>query len=292
MNTADKGCCFYGLCTGGISAENPSDPRDNRDHILMRFFRDKLGRALSYTSFKLLILFGFLVYLLIGTNASQQHHMLFLFSNHLFDLLKLSGIYGCTQVREGLDRRKLSRDDSYSVEFYNVDDRNFRDYPHRIQLVLNETIDYSDPFVQQQVESVLQSFEQSEYIGPSSLTESWLRAYLRFLQRDESAYFLSGFNVSRSEDFYTALRDVFLQFPLAAHFRSDIDWDSTGRRIVASRHVLQSIFISDANAEKNMLIELRKIADSAPIKVTIFNQLFVFFDQFILVREVSLQTIT
>jgi hypothetical protein len=191
-----------------------------------------------------------------------------------------------------LDRRKLSRDDSYSVEFYDVEDRNFREYPHRIQLVFNQTLDYSDSNVQQQVESVLQSFEQSEFIGSPSLTESWLRAYLRFLRRAESAYFLSGYNMSRSEDFYSALRDVFLQFPLASHFRSDIDWDGSGRRIIASRHVVQSIHIMDANAEKAMLIKLRQIADAAPIKVTIFHQLFIFFDQFILVREISLQTIS
>ena len=43
-------------------------------------------------------------------------------------------IWGCTMVREGLDRRKLSRDDSYAIQSYEVEDRYFRMHPYRIQV--------------------------------------------------------------------------------------------------------------------------------------------------------------
>ena len=195
-------------------------------------------------------------------------------------------------IKEGLDRRKLSRDDSYSVEFYDVEDRYFREYPHRIQVVFNQTLDYSDSQVQQTVEQILQRFENSKFVRSSNLSESWLRSYLRFLKRDETSYFLAGYNISTSDGFYAALREVFLQFPIFTHLRADIHWSDDGRRILSSRHVIQSRDILDANGEKDMLIELRQIADSSSLKVTIFHHLFIFFDQFILVREISLQTIT
>ncbi|UXI23046.1 hypothetical protein NH340_JMT08989 [Sarcoptes scabiei] len=44
--------------------------------------------------------------------------------------------------------------------------------------------------------------------------------------------------------------------------------------------------------EKEMLIALREIADSFPFTVTIYHHYFIFFDQFVLVRSISIQTIT
>ena len=46
-------------------------------------------------------------------------------------------IWGCTMVKEGLERRRLSRYDSYSVSFYDMEDEYFRDYPYRIQVRIN-----------------------------------------------------------------------------------------------------------------------------------------------------------
>ena len=45
-------------------------------------------------------------------------------------------VWGCTMVREGLERRRLSKDDSYSVQFYDVEDQYFREHPYRVQVSL------------------------------------------------------------------------------------------------------------------------------------------------------------
>lgn len=37
-------------------------------------------------------------------------------------------------MREGLERRKLSRSDSYSVEFFDREDKYYREFPYRIQV--------------------------------------------------------------------------------------------------------------------------------------------------------------
>lgn len=132
---------------------------------MMLFFRDHLAVSLNRPLVKLLVLTVFLVYLMVG-------------------------IYGCSVIKEGLDRRKLSRDDSYSVQFYDFEDKYFRQYPYRIQVVINETLNYSDPGVQQNVEKMLQTFENSPYVADKALTESWLRAYLSFLAQEDSYLFL------------------------------------------------------------------------------------------------------
>lgn len=44
--------------------------------------------------------------------------------------------YGVTNLKEGLERRKLSKVDSYSVEFFDREDLYYREFPYRIQVRL------------------------------------------------------------------------------------------------------------------------------------------------------------
>lgn len=161
----EKGLFFRLLCTGGRNPTDPDNPKDNREHMMMIFFRDVLAVALNRPFIKFLVIVVFLVYLLIG-------------------------IYGCSVIKEGLDRRKLSRDDSYSVQFYDYEDKYFREFPYRIQIVINETMNYADPKVQRVVEDMLDKFESSPYVADRSMTESWLRSYQTFLGQEDSFLFL------------------------------------------------------------------------------------------------------
>lgn len=53
-------------------------------------------------------------------------------------LLYLAGAgYGVTNLKEGLERRKLSKVDSYSVEFFDREDLYYREFPYRIQVRTN-----------------------------------------------------------------------------------------------------------------------------------------------------------
>lgn len=94
------------------------------------------------------------------------------------------------------------------------------------------------------------------------------------------------------QDFYRGLRDIFLHFPLTDQFRYDVVFNEDGTEVIASRYLIQTKHIMDANMEKEMLISLRAIADSFPFPVTIYHHYFIFFDQFVLVRTISIQTIT
>lgn len=236
--------------------------------MMMIFFRDVVAAGLNKTSIKILVIFVFLIYLAIG-------------------------VWGCSMVKEGLDRRKLSRDDSYSVKFYDFEDRFFREYPYRIQVIINQTLNYADPLVQDKIERILTRFESSQYVANKNLTESWLRSYLSFINSEDSFLFIQSLNMTNQDDFYTGLRSIFLHLPMAENFKHDIKFNEDFTEIIASRFVIQTHDIKDANEEKEMLIALREIADEfKDDNVSIFNHLFIFFDQFILVRGISLQTIS
>ena len=76
---------------------------------MMKFFRDVVGTWINKPTSKALILFVFFVY--VGAAS-----------------------WGVTELKEGLEKKKLSRFDSYSVTFYDAEDKYFREYPFRISV--------------------------------------------------------------------------------------------------------------------------------------------------------------
>lgn len=261
----DRGGCFTFFCTGGRNPRDPDNPLDNQENMMMKFFRDKLGVFLCRKPVKVAVILMFLVYLSIG-------------------------LYGCTKVKEGLERFKMARYDSYSLDYYDLEDKYFRKYPYRIQVVINQTLNYADPKVQEEVEDLIHRLENNRLMAGSNFTESWLRIYHRFLKDQRTQVFLQGFNMSRKEDFYTGIHKVFFRLS-QNYFKQDIKFNEDLTEITATRFVLQTKNIMDANDEKNMLIELRAIAANSTFPVVVFNQLFVLFDQFLLIKETSIQAV-
>ena len=94
---------------GGIDKENPLNPKDNRENGVMVFFRDRIGPILNNGWTKFFVMVLFVVYLGVSS-------------------------WGVSQLREGLERRKLSRYDSYTVAYYDTEDLYFREYPYRVNV--------------------------------------------------------------------------------------------------------------------------------------------------------------
>jgi len=107
--SAHRSWLYRMLCSGGIDPDDPQNPIDNPEHGCMTWFRDYLAAALNCRPVKVIIILIFGCYL-------------------------LGGIYGLTTLKEGLDRRKLSKEDSYSITFYDREDFYFREFPYRIQV--------------------------------------------------------------------------------------------------------------------------------------------------------------
>ncbi|KAH0954942.1 hypothetical protein HN011_012426 [Eciton burchellii] len=251
---------FYrALCSGGINPDDPHNPIDNPEHGCMTWFRDYLAAALNCRYVKIAVLFIFMSYL-------------------------MGAIYGLTTLQEGLDRRKLSKEDSYSIVFYDREDFYFREFPYRIQVIISGTYDYSDPVIQEQMENLTRSLEASKYISAPIYTESWLRSFLSYVS-DNKEYL--NVTIKDEHNFIKALKEVWL-YPTSS-FSLDVKFDDKDEKIVASRFLIQAVNVSGTNQEKDMVKELRRICDSSPLNASVFHPYFVFFDQFELVRPTSLQ---
>lgn len=92
-----------------MDPDDPYNPVDNPEHGCMSWFRDYLAVLLNCRPVKVVVIAIFACYL-------------------------AGALYGLTTLREGLDRRKLSKNDSYSIVFYDKQDYYFREFPYRIQV--------------------------------------------------------------------------------------------------------------------------------------------------------------
>ena len=221
------------FCTGGINPQDPYNPLDNKDHYGMIFLRDKLGALLSRAWIKSLVLIIFTSYIVVA-------------------------IWGITNIKEGLDTRNTVNFDSYLVPFYNMDDKYFNEYRYPINVMITgENIDYADKGIQAKMEEITQTFENSTYIS-GAMTNSWLRDFLGFIDRNRGWYSDVDINIDTEETFVTTLQNSYLSDPNSA-FNLDVIFDESGKRIVASRFLVLGLFINDSVKEAQMVRELRSI---------------------------------
>ena len=223
------------FCTGGINPQDPYNPLDNKDHYGMIFLRDKLGSLLSRTWVKSLVLIIFTSYIMVA-------------------------IWGITNIKEGLDTRNTVKFDSYSVDFYNMDDEYFNEYRYPINVMITgDNIDYADKRTQAKMEEITQTFENSSYIS-GSMTSSWLRDFLGFIDRNRGWYSDVDIDIETEENFVKTLQNSYLSDPNSA-FNLDVLFDESGKKIVASRFLVLGLFINDSVKESEMVRELRRICE-------------------------------
>ncbi|XP_055372503.1 patched domain-containing protein 3 [Condylostylus longicornis] len=256
---AKRNFLYKALFSGGINRDDPDNPLDNKEHMLMAFFKNQVSKVINNNWMKFLILLIFGGYL-------------------------AGACYGITNIKEGLERRKLSREDSYSVEFFDREDDYYREFPYRIQVIITGDLNYSDPNTQREIEEFTQKLENTSYVTSPLYTESWLRSFLSYVERNNDYLNVS---IDTEESFIDALKEIWL-FP-ANPFSLDVNFTDDGTKIRASRFLIQAVNISDTNHEKEMVKDLRALCSKSHLNVSVFHPYFVFFDQFELVRPTSIQ---
>ncbi|NXQ46769.1 PTHD3 protein, partial [Catharus fuscescens] len=124
--------CLYNACCIGSGSRQPSEPEG--EHPMSIFFQKYYGPFVTNKWIKLLLV------LLYGAYLGGS-------------------IYGCTQIREGIDLRNLANDDSYVIPYYDDDEKYFSTYGPRVMVVITESVDYWNESVRLGIESCVQNLE-------------------------------------------------------------------------------------------------------------------------------------
>ncbi|XP_077012446.1 patched domain-containing protein 3 [Tamandua tetradactyla] len=223
-------------------------------HPMNLFFRDYFGPFLTSTESKFFVVLIYILYI-------------------------ISSIYGCFQVQEGLDLRNLASDDSYIIPYFNIDEQYFSNYGPRVMVVVTENIKYWDKDIRQKLEQCISDFEYNDYVD-KNLTEFWLQTYVQYMEEKKQ-------DLNDKNTFVNGIPNFLNEFP---NFIYDINISSS-HGIVSSRAFIQTLGVASAAHKKIMLHQLRSIAEKCEIPLMVYNQAFIYFDQYAAILENTVRNV-
>ncbi|XP_023239567.1 patched domain-containing protein 3-like [Centruroides sculpturatus] len=237
----------------------------DKSDVAMKYVSEKLGNLLCMKIVKLVVII-------------------------MFCSIVAGSVYNMRNMKQGLEFVDAFPYSSYVTKFIKGHYRYFTDYPHPIQIVFNRSLDYSNSNVQEDVEKILQTFENAPYVG-SELSICWIREYLSFIRNDELNYLMKDFNTSDSRGFVEGLKRVFLRIKPFSPFRKDLVWNKERNQILASRCFVISKDVRSGSDEKFMLEDVRRIADGSKHRVFVYNFWFIIYDQYLNVLAMCVQNV-
>ncbi|XP_041264548.1 patched domain-containing protein 3 [Onychostruthus taczanowskii] len=243
--------CLYNACCIGSCSRQPSQPEG--EHPMSVFFKKYYGPFVTNKWVKVLMV------LLYGAYLGGS-------------------VYGCTQIREGIDLRNLANDASYVIPYYDDDDKYFSTYGPRVMVVITESVDYWNESVRLGIESCTENLENISYVD-KNLSESWLRVYTVLAKR-------SLININSKTDF---LSNLTILFRIVPSFEWDIN--KTQDEIEASRFFIQTVNVTSAVDEKNLLNQLREAAKQCSIPLKVYHPAFIYYDQYLVIVQNTVQNV-
>ncbi|CAM4595986.1 unnamed protein product [Leuciscus chuanchicus] len=239
----------YTVCCVGGSYNH--DTGTEEEHPMTLFFRKYYGPFLTTIWSKAIVVFFYSVYIAVS-------------------------VYGCLQLKEGIDLKNLALDKSYIVQYYEAEKTYFRYNGPNVMLAVNGTFPYWEENERNQLESCIMQFQELDSV--KNLSTSWLHSYEKYAEQH-------GSNISTEATFKTLLYQFLDHHPMLKQ-----DVNITNNSVAASRLFLQTIVQN--STEKNMLNSLRKTAESCPCPLLVYHPAFIYHDQYTVIGHVTLQTIT
>jgi hypothetical protein len=146
------------------------------------------------------------------------------------------GIYGCMQLREGLEPVNLLVEDSYAVPHYKVLEKYFWHYGASVQIVINNSSDFRDPDERDRIREMIHTFANSKHtIGDESI-QFWMDEMDRYYSDEIKINYTTTMFYEAAKHFFAAKK--------TEYWPEDVKWgklkDGTFG-VVAFRYVLQYI---------------------------------------------------
>lgn len=182
--------------------------------------------------------------------------------------------YGCSTMKEGIDFRNLALDDSYIIKYYDDRSQHFTEYSYNVMVAVNQTFPYWSEDGQESLGLCIANFENLYYVNS---TLGWFLSFNRYASA-------ANLSISSEQAFKSQLPNFLKLNPM---FRQDINF-STKNEIQASRFFIQTLNNITA---KDMLLGLRKTADECQIDLIVYHPAFIYFDQYTIIVENTIQTI-
>ncbi|XP_078674233.1 patched domain-containing protein 3-like [Branchiostoma floridae x Branchiostoma belcheri] len=256
-------CCAAGVSRQKGAFDNPSSKGFNQDPVLNRLLYTNLVPFILKPSSKVVIFLLYAAYLGVA-------------------------IWGCFQIRIGLQHQRTVADDSYVRGYFDADETHFQKYGRKVDVFTTEPQEYWKTEVQQAVLDKLKAFDRSQYFYDTSDTaEVWLRDYLRFLNRTGNSRAATD-----KTSFLWILISQFLPTVGRQYYRS-VNFTENYNVISASRFFVIPKDVTTSHASERgeaMMTEARRIAEGEPVIMRAYSVDFFLSDQLALIPPSALQT--
>ncbi|XP_070564014.1 patched domain-containing protein 3-like [Ptychodera flava] len=244
------------FCAGGLSDSNPK--ASYPEHMAAKFFRKYYGPFLTKTWVKGLIVLSFLAYLGFA-------------------------VWGCLKLQRGIKLKNTVPDDSYASTFLDLEEEYFTRYGIPVSVTVYQHAEYWEAEVQRNISKTLQQIEDTEFFHDRKFTQSWLQDYLLYLNQTGRRADIMG-----KDNFVRVLQNEFLNIPGFDRYKADIRFGNDA--IIASRFLVLAENANSANTQREMMLDIRRIAETSHVPMFAYHPAFIFYDQYVEILPSTLQT--
>uniref|UniRef100_A0AC35G9P6 SSD domain-containing protein n=1 Tax=Panagrolaimus sp. PS1159 TaxID=55785 RepID=A0AC35G9P6_9BILA len=151
------------------------------------------------------------------------------------------GIYGCMQLREGLEPINLLVEDSYAVPHYKVLEKYFWHYGPTVQIVVSNAPDLRDPRERQRIKSMIHTFANSKHtIGDESI-QFWMDEMDRYYTDELKINYTTSMFYEAAKHFFAAKK--------TSYWPEDVKWGIMKDRTIGIT-AFRLVFITNQNFDK------------------------------------------
>uniref|UniRef100_A0A914Q2N9 SSD domain-containing protein n=1 Tax=Panagrolaimus davidi TaxID=227884 RepID=A0A914Q2N9_9BILA len=229
-----------------------------RETFVNWFFREFYGPYLLKTNTKVMVLVLYLIYAFIA-------------------------LFGCSQIKEGLNPKNLVRESFYLNNFYVLIDETFWQEGLQMQVVVNNPPDLYDPNGRESFNKMREEFEDTQFTMKKNATMIWLDAFETKIIEDES-----NFNISlpkTSEEWYERVKEWLITAGGRRLWELDMVWDKhneSSNHLKAFRFQVGLKNYRTPTDHTNSCKLMRQIASKFPeLNITTFHEYYPFADQYL-----------
>lgn len=205
-----------------------------------------------------------------------------------------AALYGCAQIKEGLNPKNLVRSSFYLTDFYVLIDETFWQEGLQMQVVVNNPPDLFNPKSRSRFDEMVSEFENSHYTMRHNATMMWIYAFEAQLDEDELER-----NVSKpisSEEYYSRAREWLITAGGRRLWELDTVWGKNESNPDDWNHLKTFRFqiglrnYRTPTDHTNSCKLMREIAGRYPeMNITTFHEYYPFADQYLQLKPALFQ---
>uniref|UniRef100_A0A0N4Z3H4 SSD domain-containing protein n=1 Tax=Parastrongyloides trichosuri TaxID=131310 RepID=A0A0N4Z3H4_PARTI len=237
------------------------DSHPERETFVSKLFRQYYGPILIHPKSKKYVLAIYIVYI-------------------------LTALFGCTQIKEGLNPKNLILGDFYLAKFYELIEETFWEEGLQVQVVINKPPNFFEPKERAIFDEMVKKFEDTPYTMRHNATMFFLPSFERQLNED---YQNNNIKYPNSTvEWYTRCRDWLITTGGRKLWEKDMHWASDNE---SSTDYLKLLAVRFQIGLKNYKTPtdhtfscklMREIAGKYPqFNITTFHEYYPFADQYL-----------